>query len=261
MPLRINAFGWPFRWIFQRAIAGLDRARVPASFLTLASFTLCIIAGILFGTGRFFSAGIAMIPAAACDLLARPLAHRQPRIDFFGAFLKSVLHRYADLAVFVGLLVYYSTVNRFLFALLTGFAMAGAVMVSYSQARAESLIDRCRVGFWERPQRLVLLILGSLLNWLPDALPIALLILAIGSNFTVIHRIYHTWRETEGHRRAPVATTIEHPQAASIPQASLPFAEAAVPARSEFRGEPPVAPEQKDSRLRDVLARVAKRGA
>ncbi len=256
MLIRINAFGRPFRWIFQSAVAALDRARVPAGFLTLASFTLCIIAGILFGTGRFFSAGIAMIPAAASDLLARPLAHRQPRIDYFGAFLKSVLHRYADLAVFVGLLVYYSTVNRFLFALLTGFVIAGAVMVSYSQARAESLIDRCRVGFWERPQRLVLLILGSLLNWIPDALPIALLILAIGSNFTVVHRIYHTWRETEGRR---VVTVPE--QSASVSQQALPFADSPVPARSEFRGETPAPPEKKDPHLRDVLARAAKRGA
>lgn len=257
MPIRINAFGRPARWILQRAVDALDRARVPASFLTLASFTLCIIAGTLFGTGRFFSAGIAMVPAAAADLLARPLAHRQAHIDYFGAFLKSVLHRYADLAVFLGLLVYYSTVNRFLFALLTGFAIAGAVMVSYSQARAESLIDRCRVGFWERPQRLVLLILGALLNSIPDALPIALLILAIGSNFTVIHRIYHTWRETEA-RRSAAAVTV---RSAAAPQQALPFTDSPVPARSEFRGEPPAPAEQKDPHLRDVLARAAKRGA
>lgn len=260
MPIRIAAFGGPFRWIFQRAVAGLTRARIPSSFLTLASFTLCIIAGVLFGTGMFLSAGVVMIPAAACDLLARPLAHRQPRIDFFGAFLKSVLHRYADLAVFVGLLVYYSTVDRFLFALLTGFAMAGAVMVSYSQARAESLIERCRVGFWERPQRLVLLILGALLNWLPDALPVALLLLAIGSNFTVIHRIYHTWKETEVRRRVVIAEPV-HPASASVPQPSLPFAEPSVPAGPEIRGDAPASAGQQDSRLRHLLARAAKRGA
>lgn len=258
MPIRFNAFGGPFRWILQRTVEGLARARVPASFLTFASFTLCIIAGVLFGTGRFFSAGIVLIPAAACDLLARPLAHRQPHIDFFGAFLKSVLHRYADLAVLLGLLVYYSTVNRFLYALLTGVVIAGAVMVSYSQARAESLMDRCRVGFWERPQRLVLLILGALLSeFTVVALPLALLILAIGSNITVIHRIHHAWRETEGRR---VAATVRV-QPAPVSQPSLPFAESAVSPRSEFHAGPPAAPEQKDSRVRDLLARAAKRGA
>ncbi|HKF51444.1 MAG TPA: hypothetical protein VKB26_03970 [Candidatus Acidoferrales bacterium] len=250
MPIRIEVFGRPFRWLLQRTVAVFARARVPASFLTLTSFVLCIVAGVLFGTGRFFSAGVAMIPAAACDLIARPLAHRQPRVDFFNAFLKSVLHRYADLAVFLGLLVYYSTVNRFLYALLTGFVMAGAVMVSYSQARAESLIDRCRVGFWERPQRLCLLIIGSLLNWLPDALPIALLILAVGSNFTVIHRIYHTWRETEGIRR-------ESEQV--IASATFRDSESPVPARSEFRAEPP-SDQHSNSQDREFVARAAKRG-
>ncbi|MGC1106856.1 MAG: hypothetical protein WA876_09980 [Candidatus Acidiferrales bacterium] len=246
--MRIEALARPFRWVLERSVAGLARARVPASCLTLISFAVCILAGILFGMGRFFSAGLVMIPAAACDLLARPLAHCQPRVDFFGAFLKSVLHRYADLAIFMGLLVYYSTVNRFLYALLTGFVMAGAVMVSYSQARAESLIERCRVGFWERPERLGLIIMGAVLN----RLPIALVILAIGTNFTVIHRIYHTWKETEGNRRAVQQAIVAGP----------PFAETQSPvaAHSEFRGEPR-SDQHPDSPVRDLLVRAAKRGA
>lgn len=253
MNMRIELLARPFRWMLERSVAGLARARVPASLLTLTSFAFCILAGVFFGTGRFFSAGLAMVPAAVCDLLARPLARRQPRTDFFGAFLKSVLHRYADLAIFLGLLVYYSSVNRFMYALLTGFAMAGAVMVSYAQARAESLIDRCRVGFWERPERLCLLIIGSLLNWLPDALPIALLILAIGSNFTVIHRIYHTWHETEGSN----TLSFQHEVAPGPRSAEV---SSPIVAPSEFRGEPH--PDQHpDSRLRDILARSAKRGA
>lgn len=246
--MRIEILARPFRWILRRSVDALAAARVPASVLTLASFAVCILAGALFGMGRFFTAGLVMIPAAACDLLARPLARRQPRVDFFGAFLKSVLHRYADLAIFMGLLVYYSSVNRFLYALLTGFVMAGSVMVSYSQARAESLIDRCRVGFWERPERLGLMILGTVLN----RLPIALIILAIGTNFTVIHRIYHTWKETEGNRRSAEQAVVAGP----------PFSETQSPlvARSEFRGELP-SDQNPDSPARNLLTRTAKRGA
>lgn len=244
--MRIETFGRPFRWLLDRAAAALDKARVPASLLTLASFTCCVVAGILFGAGRFTTAGIVMIPAALCDLLARPLAHRQPRTDFFGAFLKSVLHRYADLALFLGLLVYYATVNRFLYALVTGFAMAGAVMVSYSQARAESLIERCRVGFWERPERLGLLILGALVN----RVPVVLFILAIGPNFTVIHRIWHTWNETEGRRRTAESATKQ----SLNPLGS--FEQHA----SSSDPEPHVQPHA-EANLRDLLARAAKRGA
>lgn len=196
--MQIESLARPFRWLLDHAASALASLRVPASLLTISGFAFCLPAGVLFGAGQFITAGIALIPAAVCDLLARPLAHRQPKLDLAGAFLKSILHRYADLALFLGLLVYYSTVNRFGWALVTGIAMAGAVLVSYSQARAESLIERCRVGFWERPERIVLMILGALLG----RMNIALVILAIGPNITVIHRIWHTWRETEGRRRS-----------------------------------------------------------
>ncbi|HEV2299657.1 MAG TPA: hypothetical protein VGR72_14215 [Candidatus Acidoferrales bacterium] len=214
--MQIERLARPFRWLLEHAAAALAALRVPAILLTISGFVLCLAAGALFGAGQFVTAGIALIPAAICDLLARPLANRQPKLDLASAFLKSILHRYADLAVFLGLLVYYSTVNRFGWALVTGIAMAGAVLVSYSQARAESLIERCRVGFWERPERIVLLILGALTG----RMSIALVILAIGPNITVIHRIRHTWLETEGRRRAekteeheakPAATQERHP--------------------------------------------------
>ena len=244
--MRIETFGRPFRWLLDRAAAALDAAHVPASLLTLTGFTCCLVVGIFFGAGRFTTAGLVMIPAAVCDLLARPLARRQPRTDFFGAFLKSVLHRYADLAMFLGLLVYYATVNRFLYALVTGFAMAGAVMVSYSQARAESLIERCRVGFWERPERMGLLILGALVN----RIPVVLFILAIGPNFTVIHRIWHTWNETEGRRRADETAA----QPSANPLGSF-------EQHASSSGVDPHAQPQAERSLRDLLARAAKRGA
>lgn len=71
--------------------------------------------------------------------------------------------------------------------------MAGAVMVSYAKARAESLVPKSEVGFWDRPERLALMILSALIN----RMPIALWILAIGPNITVIHRILHTWKQTK----------------------------------------------------------------
>jgi len=230
----METFARPFRWLLAQCVTLLARARVPASLLTFIGLVCCIFAGVFFAAGNPRSAGLVLIPAATCDLLAQPLAHYQQRINFFGAFFKSVLHRYADLALFLGLLVYYSTVNRFLYALLTGIAMAGAVMVSYSQARAESLIDRCRVGFWERPERLGLMIVGAVLN----RVPIALIILAIGTNFTVIHRIYYTWKRTEGAPRIPENATTSLAASASPHPGS-----------------------NDETQLRDLLARAAKPGA
>ena len=134
-----------------------------------------------------------MLLAGLCDLLDGPVARRQNRISLFGGFLDSILDRYADLILFLGLLVYYARVNRFLYAVLAGAAMAGAVMVSYAKARAESLVPAAEVGFWERPERLVLMILGALAN----RMDVALWILAIGPNITVVHRIVQTWQQTK----------------------------------------------------------------
>jgi CDP-diacylglycerol--glycerol-3-phosphate 3-phosphatidyltransferase len=72
--------------------------------------------------------------------------------------------------------------------------MVSAIMVSYTRARAESLIGTCRVGFMERPERLVLVIIGALFNRMAPVL----WIIAVLSTLTVIHRIRYTWSRTNG---------------------------------------------------------------
>jgi phosphatidylglycerophosphate synthase len=181
-------------WPIDRLAALLAPTGIPPNFITWSALVANLWAGILFAEGRFAAAGGMMIFAGLCDLLDGPVARRQNRVSLFGGFLDSILDRYADLILFLGLLVYYVHVNRFRYAVLAGAAMAGAVMVSYAKARAESLVPAEEVGFWERPERLVLMILGAL----TDRMPIALWILAIGPNITVIHRILHTWKQTKG---------------------------------------------------------------
>lgn len=143
-----------------------------------------------------------MILAGLCDLLDGRVARAQNRVSIFGGFLDSILDRYADLILFLGLLVYYTRVNRFLYAVLVATAMAGAVMVSYAKARAASLVPNSDVGFWDRPERLALMILGALVN----RMPVVLWILAIGSNLVVIHRILHTWKQTKDAAPLPVSS-------------------------------------------------------
>jgi CDP-diacylglycerol--glycerol-3-phosphate 3-phosphatidyltransferase len=111
----------------------------------------------------------------------------------FGAFFDSVLDRYSDMAFFIGLMVYYSKSHRMAYMALAGVAMMGAVLTSYARARAECLIPLCKVGFLERPERLVLLIIGTLFNRMAPVL----WVIAILSNLTVIHRIFFTWKEAQ----------------------------------------------------------------
>lgn len=188
-----RSIGRYFFWPLDRLAAIIAPTGVPPNVITWSALFLNLWAGILFASGRFAAAGGMMILAGLCDLLDGPVARRQNRVSIFGGFLDSILDRYADLILFLGLLVYYTRVNRFLYAVLVGTALAGAVMVSYAKARAESLVSNAEVGFWDRPERLALMILGALLN----RMPVALWILAVGSNLTVIHRIVSTWKLTK----------------------------------------------------------------
>jgi CDP-diacylglycerol--glycerol-3-phosphate 3-phosphatidyltransferase len=159
--------------------------------------------GLLFGLGRFFSAGIVLIVANLFDMLDGQVARLSGRVTRFGGFLDSSLDRLSDMVVFVGLMVFYardidhSTLNVFL----AGAGLMGSVMVSYASARAESLIPKCDVGFLRRPERVVLFIIGALsthpgsTNFFANRMPAVLWVLAVGSYWTFAHRMYHTWRE------------------------------------------------------------------
>lgn len=205
-------------WPIDRIAALLAATGIPPNVITWAALLGNFWAGVLFAEGRFAAAGGVMILAGLCDLLDGPVARRQDRISLFGGFLNSIVDRYADLILFLGVLVYYAQVNRFRYAVLAGAAMAGAVMVSYAKARAESLVPRAEVGFWDRPERLVLMIVGALSN----RMEIALWILAIGPNITVIHRIVHTWKHTKASAPLPPKPTVsQERQRDEIPEARV----------------------------------------
>src|SRR5713101_2054483 len=115
----------PFRWLVGKMAAGLAATGVHPNFLTWLCLALNLWAGVLFAAGRFAAAGTMMIAAGFCNLMDGPVARIQGRVSEFGAFLDSILDRYADLVIFLGLLVYYARVNRFLYAVVVGAAMAG----------------------------------------------------------------------------------------------------------------------------------------
>jgi CDP-diacylglycerol---glycerol-3-phosphate 3-phosphatidyltransferase len=209
-----RSIGRYLSWPVDRLAALLAPTGIPPNVITWAALVANLWAGVLFAKGRFAAAGGMMLLAGLCDLLDGPVARRQNRVSLFGGFLDSILDRYADLILFLGLLVYYAQVNRFLYAVLAGAAMAGAVMVSYAKARAESLTGTSEVGFWERPERLGLMIVGALAN----RMDVVLWILAIGPNITVIHRIVDTWKQT-AHSIHPAAATAvaESPRESAAP--------------------------------------------
>ncbi|HVN80219.1 MAG TPA: CDP-alcohol phosphatidyltransferase family protein [Terriglobia bacterium] len=177
--------------ILDQIVVLVSALKINPNFLTLIGFVITLYASICLARGEFIKAGIAIIFSGIFDMLDGRVARITQSVTKFGAFFDSVLDRYSDMAIFVGLMIHYSKNQRMLYLILSGIVMMGAVMTSYTRARAESLIPLCKVGFMERPERLVLLIIGTLSNKMAPVL----WVMAVFSNLTVIHRIVYTRRE------------------------------------------------------------------
>jgi CDP-diacylglycerol---glycerol-3-phosphate 3-phosphatidyltransferase len=179
--------------VIDRIVRWLALARISPNVLTFLGLVINIGAAYLFAMGHFRWAAAVVIGAGLFDMVDGRVARATDRVTRFGGFFDSVLDRYSDLALFIGLLVYYASINRFGYIVLTAVVMMGSVMISYVRARAECTIPKCKVGFLERPERVVLIIIGGLFN----RIAAVLWVIAVLSNLTVIHRMFYTWRETQ----------------------------------------------------------------
>jgi CDP-diacylglycerol--glycerol-3-phosphate 3-phosphatidyltransferase len=179
--------------IIDQIVRALALSRIHPNVLTFLGLLINIWAAFLLAGGHFQAAALVVIGAGLFDMVDGRVARETNRVTRFGGFFDSVLDRYSDLALLMGLLVYYAIINRFFYIVLTAIVMTGSVMVSYTRARAENTIPKCKVGFLERPERVVLLIIGGLF----DRMAPVLWVLAVLSNVTVIHRMIYTWRETK----------------------------------------------------------------
>jgi len=177
--------------VLDAIVRGFAASGVNPNFLTFIGFGINLLAAYLFAYGYFRWAGLTIILAGVFDMTDGRVARLEGRVTPFGGFYDSVMDRYSDLCLLIGLVIYYGRINRFQYVSLVAVAMIGSVMVSYSRARAENVIPSCKVGFLERPERVVLIIIGALF----DRMAPVLWLIAVLSNVTVIHRIIHTRQE------------------------------------------------------------------
>src|ERR1044071_1024702 len=159
-----RGIGIVFGWMIARIVRWLALSKIHPNVLTFLGLVINIWAAWLFSRGKFVSAGIVVIGAGLFDMVDGRVARETNQVTRFGGFFDSVLDRYSDLALLVGLLVYYGIINRPFYVVLTAIVMTGSVMVSYTRARAENTIPTCKVGFMERPERVVLFIIGALFD-------------------------------------------------------------------------------------------------
>lgn len=195
-----SAIGKACGVLLYKIVDGLALTRISPNVLTFIGLVINVIAALFFGFASadnnqprlFLYAGLVIIGAGIFDMVDGRVARATNQVTIFGAFFDSVIDRYSDVALFFGLLVYYARANRFFYVVLVAFVMITSVMVSYTRARAESLIPLCKVGFMERPERIVLVIIGALFNRMAPVL----WVLGVLSLFTVIHRIRYTYEQT-----------------------------------------------------------------
>jgi CDP-diacylglycerol---glycerol-3-phosphate 3-phosphatidyltransferase len=218
-----SAFGKACGVLLQSIVNGLALTRISPNVLTFIGLVINTGAAVLFGFANahnnvrmFLLAGLVIIGAGIFDMVDGRVARQTDQVTVFGAFFDSVIDRYSDVVLFFGLLVYYARGNRFFYVVLVAFVMVTSLMVSYTRARAEALIGSCKVGFMERPERIVLVILGALCNRWGVMAPV-LWVLAIISTITVIHRITYTYQQTR--HLAPIKAKGADPARETIPSA------------------------------------------
>src|SRR4029078_5542529 len=191
--------------IIDAMVSGLANAGVHPNILTTIGVLINGLCGMLCGFGKFFWAGVVLIVANLFDMLDGNVARKTGNVTKFGGFLDSSLDRLSDMFAFVGIIIFYvgnpaqhSIMNVFLASV----GMMASVMVSYTTARSEGLGVKANVGFVQRPERVVLLIIGALSTWdwsstnyFANRMPQVLWVIAVLSVWTLVHRMYYIWKE------------------------------------------------------------------
>ena len=186
---------FPLRAVISTSVA----LGIHPNVLTLIGVLINVLAAWALARDRFVAAGTIMIVANIFDFIDGKVAHITGKQSQFGAFWDSTLDRFSDLALFTGLIWLYADLGRKDYVLVTTLALIFSIMTSYARARAESLIAKCKVGFMERPERIVLFMIGAFTDRMAGVLWVILVLSVV----TVANRIYYTYLELEGRPMPP----------------------------------------------------------
>jgi len=173
--------------------------RIHPNMLTLIGVIINFAAAWQFAQGDFLAAGIIMTGGNIFDFIDGKVAEATDTKSEFGGFWDSVMDRFSDLSLFVGVIYLYSELDSTFHVMVAALALIFSVMTSYTRARAESLIEKCKVGFMERPERIVLVMIGAFTNRMAGVLWVILVLSVV----TVVDRIYFTWRALQKQEASP----------------------------------------------------------
>jgi len=183
-------FWFPLRLIINACVA----LGIHPNILTFVGVLINVAAAFELARAHFIRGGVIMVLANIFDFIDGKVAIELNAVSAFGGFWDSVIDRFSDIALFLGLIYLYSHLGRTDYVMVTAIAMMFAIMTSYTRARAESLIKKCKVGFMERPERIVLFMIGAITNRMAGVLWVVLVL----SILAVANRIYYTYLALNG---------------------------------------------------------------
>lgn len=157
--------------------------------ITIFGCLLNVAVAIVIALGRLRLGGILLIPAFVMDAFDGAVAREMNRVTKFGAFLDSCLDRVSESAVLLALAWWYISTKEPLLALLAVISIIGAMLVSYTRARAEGIGVECKAGFFTRVERGLLVILGLV----SGLAPLMLWVMAAGTIVTAVHRMIYVY--------------------------------------------------------------------
>ena len=212
---------WVRKWAERLVGVFRDSALTP-NMLTLFGLVITGVGATALAVGHLTIAGFILWFAGLFDIFDGALARASGKVYPYGAFLDSTVDRYSEGLVYLGLLVFFLGQHQTVQPVLILLALAGSFLVSYVRARAQSLGFTCEVGILARPERVVIIVAGLLLDGIVGrhvVLTLALVILAVGTNFTAVQRIWVVWQQNRAmlraKRRRPLQAGAEDAGAAS----------------------------------------------
>lgn len=188
-----------------RLVPWLAKTGITPNGLTVLGFVMTLAAAYLLASGVFVWGAVVLTIGSFFDMMDGHLARATGQTSVFGAFLDSSLDRYSESVILIGLTYYFAGEGRPTEVVLLSATLVGSLMVSYTRARAEGLGLECKVGIFQRPERVVLLVVGLLFGWVTPVL----WILGVFTNITAFQRIYEVYQQTR--TPVPVSSTVTAP--------------------------------------------------
>lgn len=180
------------RWLLEAPARAFAALGVSPATLTICSLLVCLGSGLYFALGNYTAAAWMYLASGFFDMTDGRVARLTGKASDAGAYLDSFTDRYGDGAVIAGITYHLAKQGEDWYLVAALVALIASFVVSYSKARAENFIDECKVGFWERPERMLLLVLAGFLGY--EFIRYAVVILAVGSLLTSLRRASYTMK-------------------------------------------------------------------